>query len=93
MPKTQQILFVSNTYIDKLEKGAKLLIEYPLNLIYITTTMIKKRRPIGKPRLKSRPQKIQIIKHPLVTQIEDVTVKSKAEAKYLHNDNNKITSK
>lgn len=51
-PKTQQILLVNNPYVDKSEQGAQLFVKHPLDLTYSITTVIKKRRPTGKPRLR-----------------------------------------
>ena len=49
-PKTQQILLVSNPYIDKSEQGAKLLIKHALDLTHSLTTVTKKIGPTGEPK-------------------------------------------
>lgn len=56
-PKTQQILVISNPYIDKSVQGAKLLINYPLDLGRQATTL-KRKSPTGEPRPWGRPQKV-----------------------------------
>lgn len=55
-PKTQQILLVSNPYVKKLEQGAKLLANHPLDFTHLTTTATKRKGPTGEPRPRGRPQ-------------------------------------
>lgn len=61
-PKTQQILLVSNLYVDKLEQGARLLINHPLDLTHHIATMATKRKgPTSELRPRNRPCKAQVI--------------------------------
>lgn len=63
--KTQQILLVTNPYIDKSEQGAKLLVDYSLDLTY--PIAVKQKGPIGKSRPRGKPQKIQAIENISIT--------------------------
>lgn len=58
---------VNNPYIDKSEQRAKLLVKYLLNLTRLIA--IKKKTLIGKLKLKSHSQKIQITKNTPIIQI------------------------
>lgn len=55
-PKTQQILLVSNPYINESEQGAKLLVDNPLDL---THRIAKRKVPTGEPGPRDQPRKIQ----------------------------------
>ena len=55
-PKTQQILLVSNPYIDESEQGAKLLVDNPLDLIH---RIAKRKVPTGELGPRDQPRKIQ----------------------------------
>lgn len=55
-PKTQQILLVTNSYVNESKQGAKFFVDYLLNLTHPTAA--KQKGPTGKPRLRGRPQKI-----------------------------------
>lgn len=54
-PKTQQILLVSDPYIEKSEQGARLLVDHPLDLSHLPSTGLKRKAPIGEPRPRGRP--------------------------------------
>ena len=54
-PKTQQILLVTNLYVNESEERAKLLIKHPFNLTYKT---LAKHKSTSKLRLCGRPWKI-----------------------------------
>lgn len=60
-PKTQQILLVTNPYVDESEQGAKLLVDYPLDLTHLTA--VKRKGPTGEPRPRGRPRKIQAVEN------------------------------
>lgn len=54
-PKTQQILLVSDPYIEKSDQGARLLVDHPLDLSHLPSTGLKRKAPIGEPRPRGRP--------------------------------------
>lgn len=51
-PKTQQILIVSDPYVDESEQGAKLLVEHPIDLSRLPSSSVgtKRKTPTGEPR-------------------------------------------
>lgn len=57
-PKTQQILLVSEPYIDESEQGVKLLVEHPLDLSWLPATGLKRKAPTGEPKPRDRPRKV-----------------------------------
>ena len=51
-PQTKQVVIASEPYIDESEKGAKLLVKWPLD-----PTQPKRKAPAGEPRPRGRPRK------------------------------------
>lgn len=58
-PKTQQILLVSNPYVDESDQGAKLLLEHPVDISQLPTAGgLKRKAPTGETRPRGRPRNI-----------------------------------